>query len=315
MQSTVTREPRVSALPAQREGITPDLYTRFIRYLDASPKSVETYERALRQLFAYFSAQGVTHPIRENILQYRAFLRQKGLCPTTVQNYLTAARLFFRWTAQEGLYPNVAERVKGAVVSKEHKKDYLTSSQVKDLLASILRDSEGGLRDYAILLVMITGGLRAIEVTRANVGDLRVAGDHIVLYLQGKGQEEKTEYVKMEPPVEAALRAYLKCRGCQEQSAPLFASLSRNNLGGRLSTRAVSGMVKARLRDAGFLSDRLTAHSLRHTAVTLSLLAGRTLPEVQQFARHQSIMTTQIYNHSLDKSRNACAEAIAKAIF
>jgi integrase len=66
---------------------------------------------------------------------------------------------------------------------------------------------------------------------------------------------------------------------------------------------------------AGYDSSRLTAHSLRHTAVTLSLLGGKSLQEVQQFARHTNIATTQIYAHNLDRAKNNCEEVVAKAIF
>ena len=57
--------------------------------------------------------------------------------PTTVQGYLAAVKLFFQWTAQEGLYPKVADRVKGAKLDTEHKKDYLTTKQVARLLGAI----------------------------------------------------------------------------------------------------------------------------------------------------------------------------------
>lgn len=66
---------------------------------------------------------------------------------------------------------------------------------------------------------------------------------------------------------------------------------------------------------AGYDTPRLTAHSMRHTAVTLSLLAGKDITEVQQFARHESINTTMIYNHALDKEKNGCSEAISSSIF
>ena len=82
-----------------------------------------------------------------------------------------------------------------------------------------------------------------------------------------------------------------------------------------MTTRAISGIAKAHMVEAGYNSDKLTAHSLRHTAVTLSLLAGKPLEEVQQFARHANMATTMIYNHALDKAKNGCSEAIAKAIF
>ena len=100
-----------------------------------------------------------------------------------------------------------------------------------------------------------------------------------------------------------------------DPEAPLFASLSNNSRGQRMTTRAISGVVKEHLREAGYDSDKLTAHSLRHTAVTLSLLAGKDITEVQQFARHANIATTMVYNHALDKAKNGCSEAIAKAIF
>lgn len=294
--------------------LTDSLYIRFVSYLDAKPKTIETYTRALRQLFAYFTAAGITQPARADMIAYRESLKQAHK-PTTVQNYITAARLFFQWTAQEGLYPNIAEHIKGAKLDRQHKKDYLTGGQVKAVIKAVDRKTLQGKRDYAILVLMVTGGLRTIEVTRANIGDLRAAGAHTVLYIQGKGKDEKADYVKISEPVEKAIRAYLKARKEKAQGAPLFASLSNNNKGQRMTTRAISGLVKEHLTEAGYDSDRLTAHSLRHTAVTLSLLAGKNLEEVQQFARHANIATTMIYNHALDLAKNSCSEAVASAIF
>ena len=82
-----------------------------------------------------------------------------------------------------------------------------------------------------------------------------------------------------------------------------------------MTTRAISGIVKENFLKAGYDSDRLTTHSLRHTAVTLSLLAGKDITEVQEFARHRNIATTMIYNHALDKAKNSCSNAISDAIF
>lgn len=299
----------------EQQEVGVELFNRFIAYLDTTTKTIETYTKALRQLFSYFSLNGIKQPQREDIIAFREELKASGHKPTTIQNYITATKLFFSWTAQEGYYPNIADHLKGAKLDREHKKDYLTSRQVKEVLENIERDSLQGLRDYAILTLMVTGGLRDIEVSRADIGDLRTAGESTVLYVQGKGRQEKTEYVKISPPVEKAIRAYLKARGDAGETEPLFTSLSNNSKGKRLTTRSISGTVKKRLKEAGYNSERLTAHSLRHTAVTLSLLAGKDITEVQQFARHANITTTMIYNHSLDKAKNSCSEAIAQAIF
>lgn len=295
--------------------VTAELFDRFVSYLDASHKTVDTYSKALRQLFAYFSLNGISKPQREDIIAFREELKASGHKPTTIQNYITATKLFFSWTAQEGYYPNIADHLKGAKLNRDHKKDYLTSRQVKEVLDSVDKESIQGLRDYAIFTLMVTGGLRTIEVIRADIGDLRNVGENTVLYVQGKGKSEKTDYIKLSPQVERAIRQYLTARGETAEDAPLFSSLSNNSKGGRLSTRSVSGLVKKGLVKAGYDSPRLTAHSLRHTAVTLSLLAGKDITEVQQFARHANIATTMIYNHALDKAKNSCSEAISKAIF
>lgn len=292
-----------------------NLFDRYIAFIDASPKTVETYKKAVRQLFKYLSFNGITQPTREDIIAFREELKESGHKPTTIQNYITAVKLFFKWTAQEGYYPNIAEHLKGSKLNREHKKDYLTSKQVKQVLEQVDRTTLKGKRDYAILTLMITAGMRTIEVSRADIGDLRTLGDNTVLYVQGKGRQEKAEFIKIPAQTEKVIRDYLKCRGTADSTQPLFTSTSNNNSGNRLTTRSISGIVKEHLKGAGFDSDRLTAHSLRHTAVTLSLLAGESLEEVQQFARHSNISTTMIYNHSLDKAKNNCSEAISKAIF
>ena len=292
-----------------------NIFERFINYLDASPKTVETYKKALRQFFNYIGVHGIRKPQREDVLAFRDDLKASGLKPTTVQNYITATRIFFKWTEQEGLYPNIAEHVKGAKLDKNHKKDYLTSRQAKEVLANIKTDTEEGLRNYAILSLMVTGGLRTIEVSRADVGDLRTVGENTVLFVQGKGREEKTEYIKISAPVEKAIRTYLKARDFTTEEQPLFTSTSNNSRGKRITTRTVSAIVKNALKNAGYDSARLTAHSLRHTAITLALLAGREITEVQQFARHANLNTTMIYNHALDQAKNGCSDAITNAIF
>lgn len=290
------------------------LYRQFVSYLDAREKTVQTYTRSLRQFFHYLADQGIAQPQREDVIAFRASLKQSHK-PATVQSYIVAVRLFFQWTESERLYPNIAQNVKGATIDRAHKKDYLTALQTQSVLQAIPRDDVRGARDYALLSVMVTAGLRTVEVARSDVRDLGVAGGQAVLYIQGKGKDEKSDYVKLAAPVEQALRAYLKVRGPVDADAPLFASLSHRDEGARLTTRSISRIVKDRLIAAGFDSERLTAHSLRHTAATLNLLAGGTLEETQQLLRHTSLNTTMIYNHQLDREKNQSESRVAQAIF
>lgn len=303
----------------ERQTIGKNTLAAFEAYLDASPATVRAYKGNLRQFFRYLAETGEERPTRETVISYREELKERCKA-TTVQNYIEAVKIFFAWTETEGLYPNVAERVKGAKISREHKRDYLTGEQIAEVLEAIDRSTEKGLRDYALVLLTVTGGLRTIEAHRANIGDFGKAGNATALYIQGKGREEKAEFVKIPREVETAVNAYLKARGVKDKNKaakePLFVSCSNNeSTGQRLSVRSISGIIKSRFIAAGYDSDRLTAHSLRHSAVTISLLEGNTLQEAQQFARHRNIATTQIYAHNLDRAKNNCEYSIIGSIF
>lgn len=293
--------------------ITEELYQRYISFLDASPKTVATYTRALKQFINYLATQGINQPTRDDVIAYREALKADHK-PSTVQSYIVAVRLFFQWTEQEGLYPNIAEHVKGAKIQREHKKDYLTASQLKAILANMDTDTPQGRRNFAIFVLTVSCGLRTIEVARADIADLRTLGADTVLYLQGKGRQEKADFVKIPPAIEQAIRATLADRESKDGSQPLFISLSNNSLGKRMTTRSISGAIKKAMQQAGYDSDRLTAHSLRHSAVTLALLNGQPLEEVQAFARHSNINTTMIYSHAIDLASNKCSNAVADAI-
>lgn len=291
-----------------------ELFSRWTSYIDASPKTIDTYSKAIKQFFIYLQENGIRQPQREDIVAYREYLKEDRK-PTTVQSYLAAVKLFFKWTEQEGFYPNIADRVKGAKIDTEHKKDYLTTKQVNKLLGTIDRSTLKGKRDYAMLSVMVTTGLRTISIVNANIEDMRTAGDATALFYRGKGHEEKATYVKLAEPVEDAIRDYLTARGTTDGTEPLFSSVANRNKGGRMTTRSISRVAKDSLINVDLISDRLTAHSFRHTAATLNLLNGGTVEETQQLLDHANINTTLIYSHALERAKNNSEKRIAKAIF
>lgn len=290
------------------------LLERWIAFCDVRKGSRETYRRAVNAFLDWLRAEGITTPDREDVICWRESLRESHKA-TTITNYLTAVRMFFRWLSSEGLAKNIADHVKPPKVTAGHKKDYLTSAQAHSVLEGIDTATVKGLRDYAIIGLMLTTGLRTIEVSRADVQDIRTAGDSVVLYVQGKGRDEKAEYVKLAPQVEKAIRAYLKTRGTVAGDDPLFASTSNNGFGGRMSTKAISTLAKASMVNVGLESDRLTAHSMRHTAGTLALLRGASVREVQQLLRHSNLNTTLLYAHDLDRAANNAELTVANAVF
>lgn len=309
-------EIRAAAAPAvwSCSEISAELIEQWADYIDCTGRTFETYTANVRRFYIWLQAQGIKQPERLDVIRYRDQLEQDHK-PATVHAYLIAVKLFFQWTESCGKYPDIAKRVKGTKVDTDYKKDPLTSSQAGRVLGSIHTDNIAGLRDYAIIALMLTTGLRTRSIILADIRDIKPLGEMTVLFYQGKGHKEKADYVKLSEPVLNAMMRYLVARGEPAPNEPLFASAAHRNAGERMTTRSVSRIVKEALRAAGLESERLTAHSLRHTAGTLAVKNGATLPEVQQLLGHKDINTTMIYLHIIKKEENTSTDRITSAIF
>lgn len=284
------------------------LIEAFLRALDVAESSRRTYRRALSRFTGWISREGIRRPAREDILAYRRTLEEEGLSSFTVSCYLTAVRKLFEWTETAKIYPNVARGIKGGKRPRGFRKDPLTVDQARELLSGIDRATLEGKRNYALLNLLLRTGIRTIEAARADVGDIRQEGGEAVLWIQGKGRDTKDEFVLLTRATLSPVREYLEARKVQDPEAPLFASLSDRNQGGRLTTRSVSRIVKEHLREVGIDDRRITAHSLRHTAITLSLLGGATIQEARSLGRHASIDTTLIYAHNIERTSERAPE-------
>jgi integrase/recombinase XerD len=177
-----------------------------------------------------------------------------------------------------------------------HKRESLTPEESRRLVAMPDTETKQGVRDLAILTVILKTALRGISIHRANVEDLKTLQGLLVLHYQGKGRIEKTEKaVIMDDTVvkaETALRDWLAIRGAV--TGPLFVSLSKRSMNKRLSLRALRGLVTSYMEKAGVVGNKST-HSLRHTAITKAVSSGQPLERVMTMAGHANPATTMIY--------------------
>ncbi len=289
------------------------LFFRWLAFVDAADKTRQTYERAIRQFSAWLEGRGIFRPERQDILDYKRYLDESGHKPTTINLYLTAVSRFFKWAEVEGLYKNITREIK-RMKTNTKPKGYLTIDQIKDLLLTLDRSTITGKRDYAILRLMLTAGLRTIEVSRADIEDIHQRGNKVYIYIQGKGRTDKCEMVELAPQVEKAIREYLAARKETDPKAPLFVSASNNSIGYRLTSRTISNIAKNAMKAIGFDDEQHTAHSCRYTAITQYLLAGHTPQEAQAIARHRHLDTTMIYARNLDREKLTCVSDLDNAI-
>ena len=279
-----------------------DLYKRFLKYIDRKDTTTKGYTTCIRQFFKWLNENDIRQPQRDDIIAYRDYLAGSNLAAGTQSQYLRAVKQFFKWTAAEGLYPNVADNIHGAKIRHDvHKKDALQREDVAQIADTIDRSDETGKRLYAMYLLCVICGLRTIEIHRADVGDLKTVGGTTYLYLQGKGHDDKDAPVLLIKEVYEAVQDYLSSRSEKVTAkSPLFTSTSNRSKGGRIATTTISTMLKTMLVNAGYNSDRLTAHSLRHTSGTGAHKAGIDLYGVQHLMRHCDPATSEIYIHDDD---------------
>lgn len=291
------------------------LFERFIDYTDRKDTTVKGYLTCIRQFMKWLADNGIEQPKRDDIKAYRDHLKGSSLAAGTQAQYLRAVKHFFKWTAAEGLYPNVADNIHGVKIRHDvHKKDALQREDVAQIADTIDRTTEQGKRLYAMYLLCVICGLRTIELRRADIGDIKTVGGTSYLYLQGKGHDDKDAPVLLIKEVYEAITDYLNSRTDKPTAkSPLFASTSNRSKGGRIATTTISTMLKEMLVNAGYDSDRLTAHSLRHTSGTGAHKAGIELYGVQHLMRHCDPATSEIYIH--DDDHKAAEEKGRRGIY
>lgn len=263
--------------------------------------------------------------------------RVKVICkPNTIKSYLGSVRQFFKWTAASGLYPDIAANIHAPKVRNDtHKKDALTAAEVlqiensiidrsqngarenalsaKDPFGKVKRGTEQGKRLYAMFLLATNAGLRTVEISRANIKDLETKNGLSWLYIWGKGHAEPDQKKPLAPEVAEAIRDYLQIRTDNPtRESPLFVATGNRSGGKRLAPTTISTMLKKAMQAAGFDSERITAHSLRHTTGTAVQELTGDIYTTQKYMRHSNPATTEIYLHNDTAQREA---VIARQVY
>lgn len=295
---------------------TTDLFKKvidkFLSTLDTKPTTKNIYQKGLKFFEIFIREKGYTRPTREHILEYKDYLRDRlvfdkatgefrPLSPLTISTYLVALRRFFSFLEAERIYPNIARDIKGLKRPRGFLKESLTKDEAKRLLEGISRDNLVGLRDYAMINLMLRTGLRTIEVARALIEDIGREGGETILRIQGKGRDTKDDFVILTEKTYQPILDYLQARGTYKLNEPLFISHSNRNKQKPLTTRTIRRIIETRLKAVGLKTKKITAHSLRHTAGTLALLNGADILNVKEMLRHSNINTTLIYTHNLNR--------------
>ena len=274
----------------------------------ASPHTCDTYAYAFQLLFEFMSRQLGVPPADLQVEQLDAPLvleflehlqthrRNSG---RTRNARLAAIRSFMRFI--EYRVPSALEQVRRVRAIPVQKTDrrlvrHLAANEYGALLDAPDPTVRGGIRDRAMLIVALTGGLRVSELVGLRVNDVEFNGPYVNILVRGKGRRERA--LILWKSVAGAVRAWLAVRG-HAITPELFL-----NAWGKHMTRSGFARVLAKhvavatTRCPSFIGKRVSPHVLRHTCALNTLQATRDLRKVSLWLGHTSTQTTDIYLQS-----------------
>ncbi len=225
-----------------------------------------------------------------------------SLSPATVKQHLAAIRMLCSFlVVRQVLSRNPALEVRGPkLVVRVGKTPVLTGEEARVLFASIDPSTPAGVRDRALLGVMVYSFARISAVLSMDMTDYFQVGRKMILQLHEKGGREH------QMPAHHTLIEYMDAylQVLDEEDGPLFRTITRRRngfTGNRLDRRSAWAMVQRRCKAAG-LGDCFGNHTLRATGITAYLSNDGQLDKAQQMAAHASSQTTKLYDRRAEEA-------------
>jgi integrase len=270
-----------------------------------APSSKRIYLNDAKHFADWMKREAITpgSMTRSDMIAYRLHLAESTYAKATKQRmFSVACRLMNEQYAAGRISEKVTQEVKGfRTDADETTHTALSKTQAKDMLESIDRSTKQGLRDYALILMLMKTGLRRAELVALNRSDIKMMdGHHVAVIEHGKG--DKRRIVKLRVDVYRALEDYLQARGREGEA--LFVSFRRGDhpTSCRMTDKAVELLVKKYAP----VGTELTPHGLRATFATLALEAEASLHQVQYALGHADPRTTERYQRrKLNLDNNA----------
>ncbi|AXC16450.1 phage integrase family protein (plasmid) [Acidisarcina polymorpha] len=278
-----------------------------------SEHSRRSYKTGLKAFFTWIRLSGAGRAFTKALVQqYRSSLLDQGLSASTVNLRLSPIRKLAREMADNQLLDPAAaaaiERVPGIEKRGNRAGNWLMKEQANDLLNAPSPKTLPGIRDRAVLALLLGCGLRRAELLRINIEDLQQReGRWVLPDMAGKGGRVRT--VTVPAGVKSRIDAWLCASGISQ--GRLFRPVTKAGvLAGEeiRDEKAVWRLVMRYAKTSGL--GKLAPHDLRRTCAKLCRKAGGELEQIQLLLGHASIQTTERYLGTEQALAHAVNDAI-----
>lgn len=261
-----------------------------------SEHSRRAYTRALTLFLTWHTAQGSPILNKATVQAYRQHLQDTNLSTASINQHLAAIKTLAREAVDNGLLDHALlsgiENVKGIKKEGQRAGNWLSREQAQKLLLAPDCATPKGLRDRALLAVMLGCGLRRSEVVALTFDHLQVRDDRpVIVDLVGKGGRVRS--VPMAGWARKAIKEYAEAIGVS--AGCVFRPLNKwgHLAGEQLSAQTVLDVVRFYTNKMGY--GDLAPHDLRRTFAKLARNGGAALDQIQASLGHASVETTQRY--------------------
>lgn len=282
---------------------------RFLEFFTATirnPHTRRAYGRACGEFLAWCSETGVRELAAVEPLHVATWIEMqtRELAAPSVKQRLAAVRHLFDWLVTGQVVPvNPAASVRGpSHVVRQGKTPVLEPAEARALLDAIDTTTQAGLRDRALIGLMVYSFARIGAALGMKVEDVFTQNRRLWVRLREKGG--KAHAMPCHHSLEAYLTAYMEQTGIMaDDKGPLFRTIGRGT--SRLTTTPLPqanahAMIRRRAEAAGIMT-KLGNHSFRATGITAYLKNGGTLEKAASMANHASTRTTQLYDRRRDE--------------
>jgi site-specific recombinase XerD len=277
-----------------------------------SRRTVEGYSRMLQDFFGRLGKE----PDRVTTQDVFVYAHGPGLSGKQPSTLTIGARIaclssFYRFLIRMDIVQsNPCDKLQRPKVSPSPPRG-LSADQVHQLL-TVVPDSPVGLRDRAIILMLVLTGRRRAEVLGMKASDLSIEGDRTYYTYRGKGGKRGRR--ELPQPALEAIRAALAAFGIDlttmAPDTPLWPSRSASSNG--LTSGTFYGNLQRYFRQAEMKPAGV--HIFRHTAAKLRRDVGETVEDVSRFLDHSSLAVTTVYLRRLEGERDQGWVKVAQAI-
>ena len=288
-----------------------------------SSSTIKSYKIAYKYYIKYLKENQIEYAKTSDVIDYREKRRTLGFSSHYIYIDICALKGLYRYLKlnQKRLdFPveyahDIMGPVKNEPIKARISKPILTTQQAAHLIlhTKTIRKSIWHYRDHAIVYLMITSGLRSIEIIHAKREDYQVVDGQRILYIQINGQRSNREFVKIAPGAKEAIDDYLNKR--MDDNPYLFITTKHVSPKGHLSRTFFKDMFARVLKECGLDGKGITPHCLRHTTAVLNLLRGGSLEQTRQLLRHVDIQSTLVYANHIERMKEDSEYQIEKFIF